>query len=81
MSKNRRSDKECSIIVERYGRRKSGLEKLAYEFTESRFDTDYLSSITHLWLIETFVAGYELASSHQKIVSEIEREPFLNRKD
>ena len=70
MSKNRRSSFECQRMIDKIGKKKSGAEKLAWSYVESRFDTDYLDSIHHLWLIESYVAGYQLAKSENYLICE-----------
>ena len=64
-----RTEKHCALLLARYGISKVPVERLACSYVNSRFDTDYLSLIYHLWLIETYIAGYEFAKSESDFIS------------
>ena len=60
------SEKEARQEIEKI-HKKSEYGKLAISYVRSRFDTDYMSDITELWLIESYLAGYKLAQSNTLI--------------
>lgn len=63
-----RSEKEARHEIDKI-HKKSEDGKLAISYVRSRFDTDYMSDITELWLIESYLAGYKLAQSQSLIVT------------
>lgn len=67
--KERRSEKECRHIIDKI-HKESHQGRLAISYVRSRYDTDYMSDITELWLIESYLAGYEIGFANKKIVSE-----------
>mgnify|MGYP000750591459 CR=1 FL=1 len=67
--KDARSEKECRHVIDKI-HKNSPEGQLAISYVRSRYDTDYMSDITELWLIESYLAGYEIGLANNKIVSE-----------
>lgn len=63
---NQRSEKECRSIINEI-HKASDAGKRAISYVRSHYDTDYISDITELWLIETYLAGNKASADERSV--------------
>lgn len=72
--KEKRSEKECRHVIDKI-HKESPEGQLAISYVRSRYDTDYMSDITELWLIESYLAGYRIANDQNSIANMFDQIP------